>query len=216
MMNTVSRKQCAASLGLAALLVCAAAGERTNAYAKPAATALQSAIAKPGETPESIVKRWAPRSRNAAQLMLEKYGNPNQFDRNTLVWFNNGAWKRTIVHRNVSRRDPSGKNKDFLEQTVGYLVPADKVADLKRFSPMIEVSQTAGELTFASDSESRNRLALNLAEEIVTGKRGVADARAFFLKTTRLAASGKSSSYLDALQFEVDNTRYMTPTGADR
>lgn len=223
MMNTVSRKYFAAGLGLLGLLACAASVEKTMLQAqaaapapKSAAPAPQSAVALPGETPESIIMRWPPRSRNAAGLLLEKYGTPDQFDRNTLVWFNNGEWKKTIVRRNISHRDPTGKNKDYLEQTVGYLVPADKVADLKRFSPMIEVSATAGELTFASESESRNRLALNLADEIVTGKRGVADARALFLKTTRLAASGKSSPYLDALRFEVDNNRYMTPTGADR
>lgn len=216
MMNTVSRKSSAAGLGLLALLVCATSIERSMLQAQAAAAAPQSAIALPGETPESIITRWPPRSRSAAGLMLEKYGTPDQFDRNTMVWFNNGEWKKTIVHRAISRRDPTGKSKDYLEQTVGYLVPADKVADLKRFSLMIEVSPTAGELTFASESESKNRLALNLADEIVTGKRGVADARAFFLKTTRLAASGKSSSYLDALRFEFDNTRYMTPTGADR
>lgn len=203
MMNTVIRKGRVAGLGLLALLVCATA-------------APQGAIAMPVETPESIVMRWPPRTRNAAGLLLEKYGTPDQFDRNALVWFNNGEWKRTVVRRTVARRDPAGKNRDYLEQTVGYLVPADKVADLKRFSPMIEVSTTAGELTFASESESKNRLALNLADEIVTGKRGVADARAFLLKTTRLAAAGRSSPYLDTLRFEVDNMRYMTPTGADR
>ncbi|MDD5303445.1 MAG: hypothetical protein PHS14_10080 [Elusimicrobia bacterium] len=216
MMNIVSRKGCAVGVGLLALLACATAGEGSKAHAKSAAAAPQSASARPGETPESIIKNWAPRSRTTARLMLEKYGKPAQFDRNTLVWFNNGEWKKTIVHRKIYRHDPAGKRQDFLEQTVGYLVPADKLADLKRFNPMVEASLTAGELTFASDSESKNRLALNLAEEIVTGKRGVADARAFFLKTTRLAASGKSSSYLDKLQFEADNSLYMTPTGADQ
>lgn len=216
MMNTVSRKDRAAGLGLLALLVCATAIDKTKLRAQAAAPAPQTPIAMPVETPESIVMRWPPRTRNAAGLLLEKYGTPDQFDRNTLVWFNNGDWKKTVVRRAVSRRDPTGRSKDYLEQTVGYLVPADKIADLKRFSPMIEVSTTAGELTFASESESRNRLALNLAEEIVAGKRGVADARAFMLKTTRLAASGKSSPYLDSILFEVDNMRYMTPTGADR
>lgn len=216
MMNTVSRKGCAAGLGLLALLVCATAVEKTMLQAQAAAAAPRSAIALPGETPESIIMRWPTRSRNAAGLLLEKYGTPDQFDRNTLVWFNNGEWKKTVVRRTLSRRDPTGKNKDYLEQTVGYLVPADKVADLKRFSPMLEVSQSAGELTFASESETKNRLALNLAEEIVTGKRTVADARSFLSTTTRLAASGKSSPYLDTLLFEVDNMRYMTPTGADQ
>lgn len=170
----------------------------------------------PAETAQTVVKRWPKRTRDAAELMLEKYGEPDQFDRDTLAWFNNGDWKKTVVRRAPSRRDPAGKAGDFIEQTVGFLVPGEKVADLNRFNPMIDVSLTAGEMTVASDSESRNRLALNLAEEIVTGKRGVADARAFYERTARLSASGKSSSYLDKLHFEADNQRFMTPTGADR
>jgi len=150
-----------------------------------------------------------------ARLLLEKYGAPNQFDKDALVWFNNGEWKRTIIHR---RREPSRSigRTDFLDQTIGYLVPNDRLAELESFDPKIVVSQTAGEITFSSDSEAKNRLALNLADEIVTGSRTAADARAFFRKTARLAASGKSSSYLEELRFDVDNTRYMIPTGADQ
>lgn len=210
----------AAGTGLLVLLI-GGLGMRKSPEPRPAAgpaSAPAAQAARPGqaESAQAVVKRWPKRTRDAAELMLEKYGEPDQFDRDTLAWFNNGDWKKTIVHRAPSRRDPAGKAGDFIEQSVGYLVPGEKVADLNRFNPMIEVSLTAGEMTFASDSESRNRLALNLAEEIVTGKRAVADARAFYERTARLSASGKSSSYLDKLQFEADNQRYMTPTGADR
>lgn len=200
--STVVRNACAASLGLLTMLIWASAADKPKAA--------------PVETPEDVIMRWPPRSRNAAGLLLEKYGRPDQYDRNTLVWFNNGEWKRTIVRRRVQHPDPAVVRTDFLEQTIGYMVPSDKLADLKRFNPRLEASQAAGELTFASDSEEKNRLALNLADEIVTGRRGVADARAVYLKTSRLAASGKSSPLLESLQFEADNTRVMTPTGADR
>lgn len=200
--STVVRNACAASLGLLTMLIWASAADKPKAA--------------PAGTPEDVIMRWPPRSRNAAGLLLEKYGRPDQYDRNTLVWFNNGEWKRTIVRRRVQHPDPAVVRTDFLEQTIGYMVPSDKLADLKRFNPRLEASQTAGELTFASDSEEKNRLALNLADEIVTGRRGVADARAVYLKTSRLAASGKSSPLLESLQFEADNTRVMTPTGADR
>lgn len=200
--STVVRNACAASLGLLTMLIWASAADQPKT--------------PPADTPENIIMRWPPRARNAAGLLLEKYGRPDQFDRNSLVWFNNGEWKRTIIRRRVQHPDPAVVRTDFLEQTIGYLVPADKLADLKRFNPRLVASPTAGELTFSSESEEKNRLALNLADEIVTGRRGVADARAQYLKTSRLAASGKSSSLLEALQFEADNTRVMTPTGADR
>jgi hypothetical protein len=55
-----------------------------------------------------------------------------------------------------------------------------------------------------------------LADEVVVGKKSAAQARESFAKTSRLAASGKSSPYMDGLRFDVDNNRYMTPTGADQ
>jgi hypothetical protein len=167
-------------------------------------------------SPKSAIRKWPAPARAIARVMLEKYGKPAQFDDHLLVWFNKGAWKKTIVARQGLRRAADGTQRDFLQQTVGYIVPEAKVAELKRFNDRVEVSTTAGELTFTSNSEATNLLALNLADEIVTGKRSVADARAFFTKTTRLSASGKSSPYRDGLRFEVDNTRVMTPTGGDR
>ncbi len=186
MKSSIVRNACGASLGLLTLLIWASAS---------------------GPAPEELIKRWPPRSRSAAALLLEKYGRPDQFDGNSLAWFGHGEWKRTIVRRRA---------KGLVEQTVGYLAPQDKLSDLKRFHQRLEVSPTAGEMTFSSPSEETNRLALNLADEVATGKRGPADARAAYLKTSRLALSGKTSPYLERLRFEPDNTRVMIPTGADR
>ena len=196
-------KTIASRIGLLAFILCAATGAARAADAAPA-------------TPEAIIRTWPAREKAAAGAMLEKYGKPSQFDRHTLVWFNNGTWKRTIVYRKDLHPSKSMPDKDFLQQTIGYIVPNDKLADLKRFNKSLEVSTTAGELTFTSDKEATNLLALNLADEIVVGKRTVGDARAFFAKTSRLAASGKSSPYTEALHFDVDNTRFMAPTGADQ
>ena len=204
-MKTIARKgimTLAAGLGLLALVVCASTGA-ARAAAAPA-------------TPEAVIRTWPKPQRAAAAAMIEKYGKPSQFDRRTLVWFNNGTWKRTIVYRKGLHPSGNEPDKNFLQQSIGYIVPNDKVADLKKFNKSLEVSPTAGELTFTSDREATNLLALNLADEIVVGKRSVSDARAFFAKTSRLAASGKSSPYTEAFHFDVDNTRFMTPTGADQ
>ena len=203
-MKTTARQgaqSLAAGFGLLALIVCASTGT-THA----AATA----------TPESTIRTWPARERATARVMLEKYGKPSQFDRHTMAWFNNGNWKRTIIYRNGLHHSASAPGNNFLQQTIGYIVPNDKLAALKRFSRRLEVSPAAGELTFASDSEATNLLALNLADEIVVGKKSVAEARIFFAKTSRLAASGKSFSYREGLHFDVDNARSMAPTGADR
>jgi hypothetical protein len=199
-MKTIARSF-AAGLALLALLVW------------PATKIAHAAAA---QTPESIIRSWPVAERAAAGAMLAKYGPPSQFDRRALVWFNTGNWKRTIVYRQPLHHSAKAPGKDFLQQSVGYIVPDDKINLVKRFNSRLEVSPTAGELTFASDSEATNLLALNLADEIVVGKRSVAQAREFFAKTSRLAASGKSSAYMDGLRFDIDNNRYMTPTGADQ
>ncbi|HEX4046920.1 MAG TPA: hypothetical protein VH309_03755 [Elusimicrobiota bacterium] len=174
------------------------------------------AAAAPRASPQAVIRAWPRRERAVARAMLEKYGRPAQFDRRQLVWFNKGIWKRTIVYRRSPRFSAKAPDAEFLQQTVGYIVPADKIAALERFDPRIEVSPTAGELGFISDSEGTNLLGLNVADEVVTGRRSVSDARAFFARTSRLAASGKSSPFLRKLLFPVDNKRYIAPTGADR
>lgn len=207
MKSNIVRNACGASLVLLALLIWTSVEDGPAAAAPAQAPAHAAAPAPKGPSPESIIKRWPSRPRAAAALLLEKYGRPDQFDTNSLAWFGNGEWKRTIVRRQA---------KDFLEQTVGYLAPQDKLTELKRFHPKLDTSPVAGEMTFASESEETNRLALNLADEVATGKRGPQDARAAYRKTSRLSLSGRSSPYLDRLQFEPDNTRVMVPTGADR
>lgn len=181
----------------------------------PALAAAAQQDARKAASPEVVVGIWPAPQRAVARAMIDKYGRPAQYDSHALAWFNNGIWKRTVVYRRGPIPGPN-RGKQFLQQTVGYIVPADKIAALKKFDKRLEVSQTAGEMTFTSDREATNLLALNLADEIVTGKRTVASARAFFMRTTVLAAAGKSSPYRKDLRFDVDNNRYMTPGGADR
>jgi hypothetical protein len=209
--RTISRG--AAGLVISALIACAAAGMAARAADEPGMDTPRAAAMKKTASPQAIIRTWPKLARATARAVIAKYGPPQQFDRDSLVWFHNGAWKRTIVHR----RTPSsqGRESGCLEQTIGYMVPEGKVDDLRRFYSSIEVSQTAGELSVRSMSERRNYLILNLADEIVSGKRSVAKAREMFAKTSRLQMAGKSSPYLDMLQFEVDNDRVMIPTGGD-
>ena len=175
-MKTIARRwprSLAAGIGLLALIACAS---------------MRAARAAAPATPQFIIRNWPAPARVTAGIMLEKYGKPSQFDGRALVWFNNGNWKRTTVYRSGLQLSNNAPAKDCLQQTIGYVVPTDRIAALKRFNRRLEVSSTAGELTFTSDSEATNLLAMNLADEIVVGKRSVAQARAFFVRTSRLAA----------------------------
>ena len=61
-------------------------------------------------------------------------------------------------------------------------------------------------LTARSDSEENNYISLNLADEIVHGKKSVAEARNFYAKTEQLGLSGKTSSYSQGLLFQPGTT----------
>ncbi len=68
---------------------------------------------------------------------------------------------------------------------------------------------TRGTLASHCDSEESNTLALNLANEIVTGKRDVASAQDFLKSTLTKSMAGKSSPYTDKLMFSPSSSGSM-------
>jgi hypothetical protein len=149
----------------------------------------------------SLIENWPDKPRAIAKLMTEKYGPPNESTPTMLVWRGNGPWIRTVVYRDETDHLFPVKHTDFLEQTVAYKVPVDKIGELAKFDGSILVDRTKGELSARCDKETNNTLALNLAVEIANGKRSAASAREFMTKAVQASANGKSSPYFDALRF---------------
>ena len=154
-------------------------------------------------TPETILQNWPGRSRSAARALISRYGEPSRFDADSLAWDDNGPWRKTVVHRKAPRGAWSLHAGDVVEQSIAYAVPDDKVADLARFDRRVRFDKGSGTLSSLSESENRNYLAVNLADEIVGGKRSPAQARSFYRRTVDFAASGKSSAYLDGFVFPL-------------
>lgn len=147
------------------------------------------------ESARSAVAGWPEGSRMVAEAMIEKYGAPDAVADDRLTWNGNGGWKRTTVHRL-----PEG-GSEVLAQTIGYVVPRERLADLTRLDLGLKVEEPAGELTSTSESEETNFLALNLADEVVKETRTPEGARAYYVQTLRLAGAGKSSPYMRELLF---------------
>lgn len=152
---------------------------------------------------EQEVERWPSRSRTAARVTMARYGMPDEVGEDALVWRSNGPWKRTTVHRRAWLRYAFGAEPDCVENTVAYEVPARSLEDLARFDGRVSADPARAELSSRAGSESVNYLILNLADEIVNGKRTVAEAKAFRARILRLADSGKASPYLAGLLFET-------------
>lgn len=184
---------------LSAALACAALAGRAAAQ-DPQAPPKDPAAAAALDARE-IVATWPADTRDAALALIDKYGQPAGASDRMLVWDDEEPWTRVTLYRDsVELRLPSPRDS-FLEDTIDYSVPAGKVADLLRFDPGLVVDEARGTLSSQSDSEKANILALNLADEIVAGKRGVASARDFMNQTLQKLLAGKSSPYAERLLF---------------
>jgi hypothetical protein len=150
---------------------------------------------------EAFLQRWPPRPRLTAYKMVRKYGPPQEAAPSRLVWYASAPWKRIVVMRDEVRHDFPRPHLDHLVQTLDYRVPARKVDDLAAFDGSLLVDRTAGELAASCDSEEMNVLTLNLAHDIVIGRRKVADARELLVETERAFALGEAPKSMAALQF---------------
>jgi hypothetical protein len=149
-------------------------------------------VAKPKPVAaQELIKTWPGPARRAAAAMIEQHGQPHEATDTMLIWQAVAPWKRVVVWR-----DPVW----VIEQVIDYRVPDAKLADLARFDGGIVVDRTRGELSVRSESQETNRLSLNLAHDLVRGKRSVGEARRLFAET---AAPAKAHPYKDKLQFEV-------------
>lgn len=144
---------------------------------------------------------WPTLAQRTALLMMERYGRPDAVAEDALVWRGNGPWLKTTVHSRALTRRSYRRDVDFLENTVRYDVPRRLREDLARFDPGLSWNAARGELSSRAESEELNMLALNLADEIVTGVRGLDDAVAVRERILRFSASGKASPYLRGLRF---------------
>jgi hypothetical protein len=97
-----------------------------------------------------------------------------------------------------------------LEQVIDYKVAPDKIDDLAQFDGSVVAFRTNGELSARCDSEASNTLALNIADDIVKGRRGVQNARDFMAKTVGQIAMGEKPEASTTLYVELftDDTEF--------
>lgn len=150
----------------------------------------------------TMVAGWPETPRMVAREMIQKYGPPQETTASMLIWHNNGPWKRTIVYREEVPHSFPKQHTDLLEQFVDYRVPPPLFDQLAEYDGSVIVERTKGEISARCDKEAMNFLALNIANDIVVGRRSVADARRFYAETAKAFMMGnRSSPYVTALQF---------------
>jgi hypothetical protein len=144
-----------------------------------------------------VIADWPEHSRDLAQAIIQDYGPPDSVQPSQLSWEGHRPWKTIVVYRDALA---SGRPNGF-QQSVAYDVPVRKWRELGAFDRGVEYDPVAHELVAHTDSETANFLALNLADEVIRGRRTAADACDFYDKTLALSFAGKSSPYTRKLLF---------------
>ena len=174
---------------------------RTADKARAHKAAKQTTVQK--STIDKIVAKWPAKPKAVAYQMIKKYGPPNLAGSEMLVWHDNGPWKRTTVFRDEVPHHFPKVHTDLLEQVIELDVPADKLDELGKFDAAISYHGTSGELAARCDMEAANFLALNLAHDVIDGKKSVEQARAEYGRSIVAMLTGEEMpKIMKGLAFE--------------
>ena len=166
-------------------------------------TAAGDVTLTPALTVESVIAAWPSTSRTAATQTIARYGAPDEHTASMLIWRDRGPFRRTIVHRDEVPHAFPRMHQDVLEQVIAYRVPPEMVDELSAFNGSLKVDRTRGELSARCDQEAMNVLALNLADEILTTRATVSDARVTYALQAEAHAAGRSAPLAERLLFRV-------------
>lgn len=153
---------------------------------------------------QAMVESWPEASRLAAADMMQKYGPPQEATASMLSWENNGPWKWTRIFREPVQHNFPMPHPDVLEQAIDYKVPVDRFDDLAQYDGSVIAERTKGQLSARCDKEGANFLAINLANDVATGKRTVADARTYYAQAMKTFMETKRMDpYMTEFRFSV-------------
>lgn len=144
---------------------------------------------------------WPDASTNAAKELISKYGDPTERTSQSLVWRNIAPFKRITVYKEVySHRFPL-LHQTPVEHVVSYKAPSDRVDDVWRFSGAVTLDRVKGEMSAIGMNEPMNILSMNLANDIMTGKRTPDAARIRFGQESLDYLNGYRNTTTQALNF---------------
>lgn len=149
-----------------------------------------------------IMESWPEQSREAAQLVIEKYGQPSEATDSMLVWHGAGPWKRIVATKTFYEHHFPVPHIDAVESFIDYKVPPHMFTPLAEFDGSVVVERTAGEVSARCHDEEANKLALNLMHDIVTRSKTVEQARRYYAKEFLDYRRGAATPYMDELRID--------------
>ncbi len=156
--------------------------------------------------PDPDIIGWSKASMMAVQMMKKQYGEPNEKTATMMMWHNTGQWSHTVVYAKEFKHDFPMPHTDVMEQWINYNVPTEKFTELAMYDGSITCNRTNGTISARCDKEGANFLAINLANDIIKGKKDVKTARDFYATTVKEFINGGKPAYMQKLQFDVAQT----------
>ncbi len=148
-----------------------------------------------------LIQDWPEESGEAAQLVIDAYGEPDESTDTQLTWHSPGAWKRIVASRAYYQHDFPAPHIDAVESFIDYRVPVEYFSTLAEFDGSVVVERTAGEVSARCHDEKANNLALNLMHDIVTGAKTASEARDYYAKEFADARRQQPTPYMEKLRF---------------
>ena len=154
------------------------------------------------QTFEQVIYGWPREPRAYALRLIRYYGPPSEYTSSQLIWHRTpDGWKRTVLSREEVPHDFPSAHMDFIQQFIDYRVPVDMFSKLAEYDGSVIAERTKGELSARCAGTPMNFVAINLAHDIVTGRRSVPEARAEYARLNAAVRRGEKPPYTQAFQF---------------
>ena len=157
---------------------------------------------------------WPQAAQDAAEHMMETYGDPAEVTDTMLIWGQTGPWKKTVIYKDATQHNFPVEHSDVMQQWIDLDVPPDYFDDLAHYDGSVVVNRTEAEISARCDKEAANFLALNLAHDIINDVRTVEEARQFYAETMKAVMEGGTPpepAYLEGFTFEVPEADLSNP-----
>ncbi len=147
------------------------------------------------------IQNWPEDSREAAQLVVDQYGEPDEITDSVVIWHKPGPWKRIVAFKKVHEHNFPTTHLDSVESVIDYRFPINKINDVAAFDGSVVVNRTTGEVSARCHDEQANCLALNLMHDIATGAKSIKEARDYYAKEFLDYRRKKPTPYMEKLHF---------------
>ncbi len=149
----------------------------------------------------AMIRTWPAAPRLAITETIAKYGNPDMVTTEEFIWLNKGVWNKICITKQETIHNFPMAHNDVMQTTINYKVPVEFMDDLGKFDGSITFDRTQGTMSARCDSEPHNFLALNLANDIITSKKTVQEARNAFSNIVKQKINGENPAYMQQLNF---------------